>query len=54
LAVDKELYTQILVTFPNEMVELIETYWHESKLKSRTESIRKLVEIGLEKSKPAN
>jgi metal-responsive CopG/Arc/MetJ family transcriptional regulator len=49
MAVDKEKNTQILVTFPNEMVELIEKYWHLHKLRNRNEAIRELVQIGLEK-----
>lgn len=49
MAVDKEKHTQILVTFPNEMVEEIEKYWHDNKLKNRSETIRELVLKGLEK-----
>jgi metal-responsive CopG/Arc/MetJ family transcriptional regulator len=49
MAVDKEKNTQILVTFPNELVAQIETYWHENKLKNRNEAIRDLVYKGLEK-----
>jgi metal-responsive CopG/Arc/MetJ family transcriptional regulator len=49
MAVDKEKNTQILVTFPNEMVEEIEKYWHENKLKNRNEAIRDLVAKGLKK-----
>jgi metal-responsive CopG/Arc/MetJ family transcriptional regulator len=49
LAVDKEKNTQILVTFPNELVEQIEVYWHENKLKNRNEAIRELVHKGLKK-----
>jgi metal-responsive CopG/Arc/MetJ family transcriptional regulator len=50
MAVDKTKNTQILVTFPNELLEQIEKYWHENKLKNRNEAIRELVQIGLEKS----
>ncbi|KIQ93895.1 hypothetical protein LH47_02045 [Anoxybacillus thermarum] len=50
MAVDKNKNTQILVTFPNELVDQIEKYWHENKLKNRNEAIRELVKIGLEKS----
>nr|BDD47228.1 hypothetical protein 2 [Bacillaceae bacterium] len=49
MAVDKDKNTQILVTFPIEMVEEIEKYWHENKLKNRNETIRELVKKGLEK-----
>ncbi len=48
MAIDKEKNTQILVTFPNEDVEKIEKYWHDNKLKNRSETIRELVRKGLE------
>lgn len=47
MAVDKETKTQVLVTFPNEMIELIENFWHDNQLKNRNEAIRQLVAIGL-------
>ncbi|WP_187119061.1 ribbon-helix-helix domain-containing protein [Bacillus marasmi] len=49
MAVDKDKNKQILVTFPNEMVDQIEQYWHDKKLQNRSDAIRKLVEIGLKK-----
>jgi metal-responsive CopG/Arc/MetJ family transcriptional regulator len=52
MAVDKTKNTQILVTFPNELVKEIEKYWHENELKNRNEAIRELVQKGLNK-KPA-
>ena len=51
MAIDKEKNTQILITFPNDLVEEIETYWHDNQLKNRSEAIRQLVMKGLEKSK---
>lgn len=53
LAVDKEKNTQVLVTFPVEMIEEIEKYWHDNKLKNRNEAIRSLVAIGLKQKKPS-
>jgi metal-responsive CopG/Arc/MetJ family transcriptional regulator len=47
LAVNKDKNTQILVTFPNDLVDSIEKYWHENKLKNRNEAIRELVQKGL-------
>lgn len=47
MAIDKEKNTQILVTFSNEIVEEIEQYWHDNKLKNRSEAIRDLVKKGL-------
>jgi metal-responsive CopG/Arc/MetJ family transcriptional regulator len=48
MAVDKDKNTQVLVTFPNEILREIETYWHDKKLKNRNEAIRELVQKGLE------
>ncbi|MET3209894.1 UNVERIFIED_CONTAM: metal-responsive CopG/Arc/MetJ family transcriptional regulator [Paenibacillus sp. PvR008] len=47
MAIDKDKNTQVLVTFPNELLDEIEMFWHENKLKNRSEAIRKLIEIGL-------
>jgi metal-responsive CopG/Arc/MetJ family transcriptional regulator len=49
MAVDKTKNTQILVTFPNDLVEEIEKYWHENRLKNRNEAIRELIQFGLRK-----
>ena len=49
MSIDKNKNTQILVTFPNEMIEEIEEYWHENKFKNRNETIRELVQLGLDK-----
>lgn len=51
MAVDKEKNTQILVTFPRELVDRIETYWHENKLTNRNEAIRELIRKGLDSKK---
>ncbi|MBJ7997575.1 ribbon-helix-helix domain-containing protein (plasmid) [Bacillus mycoides] len=47
MAVNKDKYSQILVTFTKEQVEQIENYWHENKLKNRNEAIRQIVDKGL-------
>lgn len=49
MAIDKTKNTQILVTFPNELVADIEKYWHDNQLKNRNEAIRELVLKGLKK-----
>lgn len=49
LAVDKTKNTQVLVTFPYELIEEIEKFWHDKKLKNRNEAIRELIQIGLKK-----
>jgi metal-responsive CopG/Arc/MetJ family transcriptional regulator len=51
MAVDKEKNTQVLVTFPNDLLKEIEKYWHENHLKNRSEAIRELVKKGIEASK---
>ncbi|MNC76871.1 hypothetical protein D3C75_1286880 [compost metagenome] len=48
MAVDKDKNTQILVTFPNDMVDDIKEFWHDQKLSNRSEAIRALVLKGLE------
>ncbi|WP_173668476.1 CopG family ribbon-helix-helix protein [Rummeliibacillus stabekisii] len=47
MAIDKDKNTQVLVTFPNELLKEIENYWHDKKLKNRNEAIRELIKIGL-------
>lgn len=51
MAIDKDKNTQILVTFPNDLLEEIEQYWHENKLMNRNEAIRQLIIKGLEAEK---
>lgn len=48
MAIDKEKNTQVLVTFPNELLKEVEVYWHSKSLKNRNEAIRELVKKGLE------
>ena len=48
MPVDKDKYTQILVTFPKELLERIEVYWHKKHLMNRNEAIRELVTKGLD------
>ena len=49
MAVDKSKHTQVLVTFPIELIEEIEAYWHENKLPNRNAAIRELIKNGLKK-----
>ncbi|MDO6663560.1 hypothetical protein Q4571_23715 [Bacillus thuringiensis] len=44
MAVNKDKYIQILVTFTKGQIE---NYWHENKLKNRNEAIRQIVDKGL-------
>ena len=48
MAIDKTKNTQILVTFPNDMVEKIEEFQFENRYKNRNEAIRALVKKSLD------
>ena len=43
MAIDKSKNVQILITIPLELLNQIETYWHQQKLRSRSEGIRELL-----------
>lgn len=47
MAVNKEKNTQVLVTFPKNLLEMIEEYWHCNNMKNRNEAIRDIVKEGL-------
>lgn len=47
--INKEKNTQVLVTISREMLEQIENYQFENRVKNRTETIRLLIKKGLEK-----
>jgi metal-responsive CopG/Arc/MetJ family transcriptional regulator len=47
--IDKDKNTQVLVTIPLEMLEQIEDYQFENRIKNRSEAIRILISKGLEK-----
>ena len=51
MAVDKDKNVQVLVTFPHPMLQEIEKYWHDNRLKSRNEAIRELMQKGLDSDK---
>ena len=48
MAVDKDKNTQILVTFPNDLLEQVDQFWHDNKIMNRNEAIRQLIASGLE------
>lgn len=54
MAVDKTKNTQILVTFPNDMVKSIEDFQFKNRIPNRNEAIRELVRIGLNKGSVKN
>ena len=47
MAVDKDKNTQVLVTFPNDLLEQIDQYWHDKKIMNRNEAIRQLISVRL-------
>lgn len=49
MAIDKSKNTQILVTFPNDILEKIEDYRFSNRIGNRTKAILELIEKGLEK-----
>lgn len=51
MPVDKDKHTQVLVTFPKEMLADIEKYWFQAEHKNRNEAIRNLVSKALEEHK---
>ena len=46
--IDKTKNTQVLITMPHEMLEKIEDFQHENRIKNRTEAIRILLNEALE------
>ncbi len=45
---NKHKYTRVFLPMTNELLEKIERYWHQEKLKNRNEAIKKLVTKGLD------
>ena len=50
MVVDTENNVQLLITLPIELLKEIEEYWHENKIKNRSEAIRNLIVKGLERN----
>lgn len=48
---EKNEITKILVSFPNELIENIETYRFENRIPNRTQAILELIKFGLEKER---
>jgi len=48
MAIDKDKNTKVLVTMPHDLLGEIEKYWHDHKLKNKSETIRELIKKGLE------
>jgi metal-responsive CopG/Arc/MetJ family transcriptional regulator len=45
--------TQMHVWLPDALIAEIENFWHTERLRSRTEALRVLLRIGLDKARPA-
>lgn len=48
LAIDKTKNTPVNVTFPNELLQKVEDYQFENRIKNRTQAILELIKKGLE------
>lgn len=51
MAIDKKKNTQVLVTFPNELLKEVEDFQFVNRIQSRSEAIRELIRRGLEKDR---
>lgn len=51
MAIDKKKNRQVLVTFPNELLEEVEDFQFANRIQNRSEAIRELIRRGLEKNK---
>lgn len=51
MAVDKTKNAQILLTIPLELLDEVENYWHDKKLKSRNAGILDLIQESLDSYK---
>ena len=49
MAIDKEKNTQVLLTISKELMEKIEDYQFENRIKNRSEALRLIIEKGLAK-----
>lgn len=49
MAIDKDKNIQVLITVSHEMLEGIEDYQFDNRIKNRSEAIRLLISKGLEK-----
>lgn len=47
MAIDKDKNTSLLLNVPNELLKKIEDFQFSSRIKSRSEAIRILIEKGL-------
>lgn len=50
MAIDKTKNAQVLITLSKEMIEKIEDFQFENRIKSRSEAMRRLIEKGLQQS----
>lgn len=48
MAIDKTKNTPVNVTFPNELLQKVEDYQFENRIKNRTQAILELIKKGLE------
>ena len=46
---DKSKFTAITISITPDVLDDIKNYWHENRLKNRSEAIRELIKMGLQK-----
>lgn len=54
MAINREKNTQKLISMPKELVQEIENYRFENRIKTESEAVRQLIRLGLETSKSTN
>ncbi|MDN7354301.1 ribbon-helix-helix domain-containing protein [Acetobacter senegalensis] len=54
MAVNPETTTRKLVSMPKELVQEIENYRFENRIKTESEAIRQLIKLGLDAFKKAS
>ena len=48
---DEHMVERIVIPVPADLSEAIKDYWHDNRLNSRSEAVRKLIRLGLEAAK---
>lgn len=48
MAINREKNTQKLISMPKELVQEIENYRFENRIKTESEAIRQLIKVGLD------
>lgn len=49
--IDKSKMSQVLITFPIDLLEEVDQYWHQEHIMNRNEAVRQLIVLGLQYEK---